>query len=283
MALLTQDGMVYTDSIDKANILNRYSNSVYTKELLHNIPKMTESNYSDMPEIEIILEGIVNLLQKLKLFKACFPDQIPNRILKEVANEITPALQLLYRSSLRQAKLPDEWKHAYVTPIFKEGDRSTAGNYRPVSLTCACCKMLEHIMYSSIMAHLEHHKILLEFQHGFRKQRSCELQLLLTIHDITASLNVGDQLDAILLDFSKAFDRVPHKCLCMKLEYYGIRGTALHWLENFLSVRTQQVMLDGCCSDILPVISGVPKGTILAPLLFLCYIYDLPELVSCCC
>lgn len=211
VAPLTQDGLVCADNVGKANMLNRYFNSVYTKELLHNMPILTESKYADMPEMEITIEGVVNLLQKLKPFKACGPDQIPNRILKEVANEIAPALQLLYRSSFRQAKLPDEWKHAYVTPIFKEGDRSTVGNYRPVSLTCVCCKMLEHIMYSSIMAHLEHHKILSEFQHGFRKQRSCVSQLLLTIHDITASLNAGDQLDAIVLDFSKTFDRVPHK------------------------------------------------------------------------
>ena len=88
------------------------------------------------------------------------------------------------------------------------------------------------------------------------------------MHDFTSSLKAGDQLDAIVLDFSKAFDRVPHKRLCMKLEHYGIRGPVLHWLENFLSDRTQQVILDGCRSDTLPVISGVPQGTVLAPLLF---------------
>ena len=83
------------------------------------MPTLTESNYPDMPEIEITLNGVVSLLQKLKPFKACGPDQIPNRILKEVAREIAPALLLLYQSSFRQAKLPDEWKHAYVTPILR--------------------------------------------------------------------------------------------------------------------------------------------------------------------
>ena len=89
---------------------------------------MVGNDYPDMPEIEITLQGVVGLLQKLKPFKACGPDQIPNRILKEVAEEIAPALLLLYQSSFRQSKLPNynEWKHAYVTPIFKEGDRSTA-------------------------------------------------------------------------------------------------------------------------------------------------------------
>ena len=268
VAPLNEDGSVYSDGVAKGNILNKYFNSVYTEELFHNMPTMVENDYPDMPEIEITLQGVVGLLQKLKPFKACGPDQIPNRILKAVAEEIAPTLLLLYQSSFRQSKLPNEWKHAYVTPIFKEGDRSTASNYRSVSLTCACCKMLEHIMYSSIMVHLDQHKILSEFQHGFRKQRSCETQLLLTIHDFTTSLEAGEQLDAVVLDFSKAFDKVPHKRSCMKLEHYGIRGSALLWLENFLSDRTQQVIPDGCHRNILPVTSGVPQGTVLAPLLF---------------
>ena len=95
------------------------------------MPTLTESDYPDMSKIEITLDGVVSLLQKLKPFKACGPDQIPNRILKEVTKEIAPALLLLYQSFLKQTKLPDQWKHAYVTPIFKEGDRSTASNYRP--------------------------------------------------------------------------------------------------------------------------------------------------------
>ena len=89
-------------------------------------------------------------------------------------------------------------------------------------------------MYSSIMVHLDRHRILSEFQHGFRKQRSCETQLLLTIHDFTTSLDSGNQMEAIVLDFSKAFDRVPHKRLCMKLEHYEIHGSALYCLKNFL-------------------------------------------------
>ena len=92
-------------------------------------------------------------------------------------------------------------------------------------------------MYSSIMAHLNHHKMLSEFQHGFCKQRSCETQQLLTIHDFTTLLEAGEQLDAVVLDFSKVFNKVPRKCLCTKLEHYGIGGPTLLWLVNFFSDR----------------------------------------------
>ena len=124
-----------------------------------------------------------------------------------------------------------------MTPIFKKGDRTAPANYRPISLTSICCKTLEHIVHSQVMNHLEQHKILSDQQHGFRKRRSCESQLVLTVQDLATSLEVGEQIDAILLEFSKAFDKVPHQRLAQKLSNYGIRGTLLNWIQSFLSDR----------------------------------------------
>ena len=122
------------------------------------------------------------------------------------------------------------------------------------------------------MKYLRTNNILLDVQHGFKKSRSCETPLITLVNDIVKSLNDEGQLDAALLDFSKAFDKVNHRDLCLKVENYGIRGELLNWIKNYLSNRTQNVIVERKISDSITVISGVPHGTVLGPLFFVLYI-----------
>ena len=162
----------------------------------------------------------------------------------------------LFKQSLDIGKLPPEWKTAYVTPIFKKDKRSDPSNYRPVSLTSILCKTFEHILVSQIMNHLETHQILCPNQFGFRAEHSCESQLLVTINDFAYAFNSKLQVDIGILDFSKAFDKVPHTRLIQKL---GIRGKPLQWIKSFSSNQSLRVIIGGCYSSSCEVTSGVPQ------------------------
>ena len=146
-----------------------------------------------------------------------------------------------------------------------------------MSLTCICCKTLEHIIVSNINKHLASESILADCQHGFRSQRSCETQLVQFFHDLVSNLDRAlnrnhRQTDVIIMDFTKAFYKVPHRRLLYKLDYYGIRGSTHKWITSWLSGRFQKVVLDGQASDPVPVLSGVPQGSVLGQFLFLIFI-----------
>ena len=139
-------------------------------------------------------------------------------------------------------------EHAYITPIHKKGSKADTKNHRPVSLTSLVCKIMEHVLLSQIMHHLNNHHILLDTQFGFHASHSCETQLLLTVDDLAKAIDHSLQADAAILDFAKTFDKVSHHHLIHKLNYYGIWGILLNWLKSFLHDCSQEVVVEGAHS-----------------------------------
>ena len=198
-----------------------------------------------MPDICINLNGITKLLSNLRPDKAAGPDEIRPIVLRELRSEIAPIIQLIFERSLATGEVPSDWTKANVSPIFKKGDKSDPANYRPISLTCVLCKVMEHIIASNLTKHLNKHNILYDLQHGFRQKRSCETQLIQLVEDLGRQLIQGKQTDLVLLDFSKAFDKVNHLKLLFKLSQHGVKGDTLNWIRAFLVGRTQAVVLEG--------------------------------------
>ena len=278
---LNHSGETATSDNEKATMLNNFFSSCFN----HSIPPISPSNGSERPnpidcppELLCTEDEVLELLCALDTSKANGPDNISAKMLKSTAVSIAPVLTKLLNLSITTGKLPSAWKTSSVVPIPKTENKSDAKNYRPISLLSVTSKILERHIHGKILMHLQSAYPLSESQWGFCSGKSTIQALLTATNDWLEMMESGIEAAAVFFDFTKAFDSVPHKPLIEKLQAIGLDVYLVQWITDYLTNRTQFVVVNGVSSKPLSVISGVPQGSVLGPLLFLIYINGITEL-----
>lgn len=253
------------------------------KEFVWSVPRPSNSKTKTVFAFGYVSNLFVQKeLKNLKRKKATGIDDLPNGMLKDCREEIAKPLTYIINLSLKTATVPKDWKTAQITPVHKSGNVTDANNYRPISILPVVSKILEKAVQHQLMNYLEENNLLTDKQFGYRRKRSTELATTLFIDTIRKAGDKGLLSGAVFIDLSKAFDTLGHDNLLWKLENHGIKGLALKWFANYLFERHQVVKFQNEISDQLPLLCGVPQGSILGPILFLIFFNDFEDcLINC--
>jgi hypothetical protein len=218
---------------------------------------------------------LINIVTCMPAKLSCGFDEIPIKVIKSIINSISIPLTKIFNKSFLTGSFPNLLKIAKVCPIYKQGDKNELKNYRPISLLPSFAKILEKLMHARLLSFLQTNNVINSSQHGFQPNKSTSSAIADALHVITSALDKKLINIALFVDVSKAFDSLDHSILIKKLEHYGIRGLALQWFISYLSNRYQYTIINRHCSDYRLLVSGVPQGSVLGPILYLLYVNDI--------
>lgn len=264
------------DPKSQCTLFSEYFSKIFKQSSVPTFDELSETVLEPLRDFDISISKIENVCNSLVISKAAGPDGIPPILFKKCAKSLSKSLFQIFTKIKQTGVYPMVWKQAVVVPTFKKGSKSDVENYRQVSLLCIVSKIFERILFDVLYNYLK--QIFSPSQFGFRKGRSCVIQMVIYLETLYDAYESGKDINVIYTDYEKAFDKVDHGLLLQKLHKIGIRGRLLKLLQSYLTGRSQRIRIRGCFSDERPISSGVPQGSILSSLLFIIYINDLPDL-----